>query len=184
MVSLLRHTVVTLTFLAGLSLFAVLLLVRVARPVAWWPIEAVDALTPVTFVPFLIVASVAVLVWSRSLAILSLAALLLFAPQFDGPLLTAAGLSGPAVVTASQGRSHLRILTLNLHAPNDDPSPFVALVREADPDVVVFQEVTSDFARAFDRLLGQTYPVAATAGAGANHQGSGTWSRWPLSERT
>lgn len=183
MLSLVRHAVVTLTFLAGVGLLTVLLACRLTGPFRWWPIAALDSLTLYGFAPFLLVATVGLLTRSRSLGILWLAALLLFGEQFDSQILSATGLTTPPVVITSQDQPRLRILTMNLHAPNDDPAPFAALVREADPDVVVFQEVTTDFARAFDRQLGAMYPFSATAGTGANHFGSGTWSRLPLGVR-
>jgi vancomycin resistance protein VanJ len=178
-----RRAIVTLTLLSSLGLLALLLVVRLVRPPAWWPLQALDTLTLYAFAPFLFVGVVALLARSRALGLLVLAALLFFAQQFGAPLLSAAGLTGPPTVTAGHERVRLRILTLNLHAPNDDPGPFVALVRAVDPDVVFLQEVTSPFAQDFDRLLGDVYPFYATAGTGPNHQGSGTWSRLPLGER-
>jgi endonuclease/exonuclease/phosphatase family metal-dependent hydrolase len=48
--------------------------------------------------------------------------------------------------------------------------------------VVLFQEVTTTFAREFDRQMKDTYPFYVTAGTGPDHFGSGTWSRLPLGE--
>jgi vancomycin resistance protein VanJ len=182
-VSPIRRTIVTLTFLAGLGLLVLLLSVRLTRPIAWWPLQALDTLAFFGFAPFLLVAAVALLARSRVLGLLTVAAILFFAEQFGAPLVSAAGLSGPPAVTASSDRARVRILTLNLHAPNDSPVPFADLVRAADPDVVVFQEVTSPFVQDFDRLLGDVYVYSATAGNGPNQRGSGTWSRLPLGER-
>jgi endonuclease/exonuclease/phosphatase family metal-dependent hydrolase len=182
-VSLTRRTIVTVTFVAGLGLFVLLLSVRLARPVAWWPLEALDTLALYGFAPFLLVAVVALLARSRSLGLLLLAALLFFAEQFGAPLLSEVGLTSPPVVTAGDDRPRVRIMTLNLHAPNESPIPFADLVRAADPDVVVFQEVTSPFVDDFNRLLGDVYVFSATAGNGPNQRGSGTWSRLPLGER-
>lgn len=182
-VSPIRRVVVTLTFLAGFGLLALLLFVRLTRPPNWWPLQVLDTLTLYAFAPFPIVGVVALLTRSRALELLLLAALLFFAEQFREPLMSAIGMRGPSVVTAGQGQARLRVLTLNLHAPNNDPAPFAALVRAADPDVVVFQEVTSLFAQDFDRLLGDVYPFSAQIGTGPSSRGSGTWSRQPLGER-
>jgi endonuclease/exonuclease/phosphatase (EEP) superfamily protein YafD len=178
--SLLRALIVTAIALPGLILLALLVAARFTSLTNWWPIEALDTFALYAFAPFLGVALAALLLWSRALLTITTVALLLFAQQFGPQLVRATGLTGPPVVAAQQDRPGLRVLTLNLRAPNDDPAPFLPLIRETQPDVIVFQEVTTAFARAFDRAGGDEYPFSAAVGTGTAHGGSGTWSRLPL----
>jgi endonuclease/exonuclease/phosphatase (EEP) superfamily protein YafD len=155
--SLLRRFTVTVTFMASLVLL-------VALAVARLPV-------------------LALLLWSRALTVLIVVVLAFFWQQFGTQTLGAVGLLVPTVVTAQESRPHIRILTLNLHSPNSDPTQYVALIRELEPDVIMFQEVTAAFERAFDRVLGTEYPYSVRAGTDTAHQGAGTWSRLPLAER-
>jgi endonuclease/exonuclease/phosphatase family metal-dependent hydrolase len=183
MLSLLRLAAVTTVCTLGVGLLVLLLAVRFGPVPNWWPVLALDTFALYAFLPFLGAAAAALVLWSRTLAALSAIALIFFLQQFGGSLLSMAGLTGPTVAAAGEGRQHIRILTMNLHSPNDDPTPFAALIRRVDPDVVMFQEVTSNFVRAFDRQLGQQYVFSATAGTTTDHEGSATWSRYPLLDR-
>lgn len=182
-ISLLRLAIVTTICTLGVMLLALLLLVRFGPVPNWWPLLSVDTFALYAFLPFLGVATAALVLWSRTLATLSVIALLFFLQQFGGPLLSLTGLSGPSVATAGEGRQRIRILTMNLHSPNNDPTPFVPLIRRVDPDIVMFQEVTSYFEQSFNRQLGREYVFSATAGTSTDHEGSGTWSRYPLLDR-
>lgn len=183
MLSLLRLASVTTICTLGVGLLALLLALRFGPVPNWWPLLALDTFALYACAPFLAVAAAALALWSRTLAALAGVALLFFFQQFGGPLLNMAGLTGPTVVTAGESRAHIRMLTMNVHSPNDDPTPFAALIRRVDPDVVMFQEVTENFVRAFDRQLGREYVFSATAGTTTAHEGSGTWSRYPLLDR-
>jgi endonuclease/exonuclease/phosphatase (EEP) superfamily protein YafD len=125
----------------------------------------------------------ALLLWSRTLTVLTIVVLVFFGQQFGMQTLGAAGLLKSNVATAQESRPHLRILTLNLHSPNSDPTQYLALIRELQPDVIMFQELTAAFERAFERVLGDEYPFSVRAGTDTPHQGAGTWSRLPLAER-
>ena len=183
MLSLLRLATVTTVCTLGVMLLVILLLVRFGPVPSWWPLLALDTFALYAFAPFLGVAVAAVVLWSRTLAALTVVVLLFFLQQFGGPVLSLADVSGPTVAAAGEGRPRIRIMTMNLHSPNDDPTPFVELIRKVNPDIVMFQELTSNFERAFDRQLGREYAFSATTGTSTDHEGSGTWSRYPLLDR-
>ncbi|MGE3908563.1 MAG: endonuclease/exonuclease/phosphatase family protein [Chloroflexota bacterium] len=166
----------------GVCLLAALLYVRLAPVPNWWPLLVLDTFALYVFGAFVGVAALALVLWSRALSLLFLAAALFFVQQFSGPLLSLAGLSGAPVATADESRPRLRLLTLNLHSPNNDPTPFMPLIRRADPDVIVLQEVTTEFAQRFDALVQDEYLYSATTGTYSDHEGTGTWSRLPLVE--
>jgi endonuclease/exonuclease/phosphatase family metal-dependent hydrolase len=44
----------------------------------------------------------------------------------------------------------------------------------------VLQEVAAGFEQSFDRQVGDRYPFSARVGTNTAHEGSGTWSRYPL----
>ena len=181
--SLFRLATVTAICTLGVGLLVLLLAVRFGPESVWWPLLTLDTFALYAFVPFLAVAAAALVLWSRTLAALFAVALLFFLQQFSGPLLSHAGLTGPVFAAAGEGRPRLRILTMNLHSPNDDPTPFIALIERVDPDVILFQEVTDKFARTFDHQMGHEYAFSATVGTSTAHEGSGTWSRYPLLDR-
>jgi len=183
MVSFLRRAIVTLTALGSLALLAALAVARLTPFTGWWPVEALDTFALYAFAPFLVLPVLALLFWSRALTILTIIVLAFFGQQFGTQTLGAVGLLAPAAVTAQESRPRVRILTLNLHSPNSDPTQYVPLIRELKPDVIMLQEVTAAFERAFDRVLGNEYPYSVRAGTDTAHQGAGTWSRLPLAER-
>ncbi len=177
--------IVAPVFLAGCALLGSLLAVRLTPLpgiVTWWPVEALDTFALYAFAPFLGVGLVALLLWSRTLAIVFMVALLFFGQQFGSPIVRAIGVSAPSAAAADESRMRLRMMTLNLHSPNRDPTPFLPLIQRVQPDVILFQEVSADFARSFDRQMGREYPFSATVGTDTTHDGSGTWSRYPLLE--
>ena len=47
---------------------------------------------------------------------------------------------------------------------------------------LVLQEVTTNYAEALERTIGEAYPYSFTAGIETEHEGTGTWSRLPLSD--
>lgn len=183
MLSLARRSIVTLLFLGGFGLLVALLAARVGTWARPWPLELLDTFALWAFLPFLGVAGAALLLWSRALALLALAALLFFLQQF-GPqlasLVTPTGRSALAAPAAPAEGTRLRVLTFNLHSPSYYPGALAAVIRETNPDVVVLQEVTASFAAAFDRAMAAEYPFSVTAGLDTAHEGSGTWSRLPL----
>lgn len=183
MASLLRRLFVTVVALPTLALLGVLLLARLTHVTSWWPVEALDTFALYAFAPLALVPVTALLLWSRALAVLAVVAVAFFGQQFGLQAAGALGLHGSDVAAAHESRPHLRVMTLNLRSPNNDPAPYVGLIRELRPDVIAFQEVTTVFERSFDRLLGNEYPYSARAGTDTAHAGAGTWSRLPLVER-
>jgi endonuclease/exonuclease/phosphatase (EEP) superfamily protein YafD len=181
--SLLRLAIVTTVCTLGAMLLTLLLVVRLGPVPSWWPLLAADTFALYAFAPFLAVAVAALLFWSRTLLALTALALVFFLQQFGGPLLSQAGVTGPAVATAGEGRQRIRVLTMNLHSPNGEPLPFIELIRKVNPDVIMFQELTDEFERSFNRQMGSEYLFSATVGTTTDHEGSGTWSRYPLLDR-
>src|SRR5687768_12396732 len=116
---------VTLPVLIGLGLLLPLAAVRLTRVTGWWAFEALDTLALYAFLPLLSLGVPALLLRSRALTMLFALSLAFFAQQFGPRLISLAGPPGSAVVTAQEHRPRLRLMTMNLHAPNDDPTPFL-----------------------------------------------------------
>jgi len=183
MLRFLRNSTIALTTLASLGLLGALAVARLTRVTGWWPIEALDTFALYAFASFLVLPVLALLLWSRALTILTLVVLAFYVQQFGTQTLGALGLWGPSVAAAEEARPRLRVLTLNLHSPNNDPTQYEPMIRRLEPDVILLQEVTQAFERNFDRQFGDAYPFSARAGTDTAHAGAGTWSRLPLGER-
>lgn len=164
----------------GLGLLALLLAARLGTWRAPWPLSLLDTFALYAFAPFIGVACVALLVRSRSLALLGVAALLFFGQQYGSAVAGAVGLASRTTMAAPGASSQLRVLTLNVQAPNDDPSLVLGLIRDYRPDVLALQEVTTGYADALERAIAGDYPYSYTAGLDTEHDGAGTWSRYPL----
>ena len=164
----------------GLGLLALLLVARVGTWRIPWPLSLFDTFALYAFLPFVGVGCVALLTRSRFLGLLSLAALLFFSQQYGSAVVGAVELTSR--VTAAAPTSQLRVLTLNVQAPNDDPALLVGLVRDYQPDVLVLQELTPGYAYALDRAVGVEYRFSYAAGLDTEHEGAGTWSRLPLAD--
>lgn len=178
----LRRPICRATLGLGLGLLVLLLVARLGTWWTPWPLSVLDTFALSAFAPFLGVAAVALLLRSRMLIGLSLAALVFFGQQFGPEIASAVGLTSHTIAAEPETPMQLRVLTLNVQAPNDDPTLLVAVVRAHRPDLVVLQEVTASYAAALDRAIGDAYPFSFRAGVETDHEGAGTWSRLPLSD--
>jgi endonuclease/exonuclease/phosphatase (EEP) superfamily protein YafD len=178
----LRRMLVQLTLIAGVGLLSVLLVTRIGTWSTPWPLPLLDTFALYAFAPFAGLPIIGLLLRSRVLAVLALAPLIFFLRQFGGELVGAVGLLSRATVAAPEKPSQIRVLTLNVQAPYDDPSALVALIRAHEPDLLVLQETTTGYASALDRVIAAEYPYSFMAGIETEHEGAGTWSRLPLLE--
>lgn len=177
-----RQLLVRCTLSLGLGLFALLAVARLGTWPTPWPLPLLDTFALYAFVPFGGVALVALLSRSRSLGLLSFAALLFFGQQYGTTVAGAVGLASRTTAAATPASGRVRVLTLNVQAPNDDPQLLLGLAREHRPDVLVLQEMTTAYARALDDAVGADYPYSYAAGLDTEHDGAGTWSRYPLED--
>lgn len=178
-----RRATITFVFLAGLGLMVLLLLARVGPWPRLWPLTLLDTFALQAFLPFVAVGLAAFILRSSALALLSLTALLFFVQQFSRPILSTIIPSASPPTTAWVADGRVRVLTFNVHAPNVDPGPLLALVQDARPDLIVLQEVTTNYAEAMDSAISGEYPFSIMAGLETEHEGAASWSRLPLVEQ-
>jgi len=167
---------------ASLGLLVMLLVVRLGTWTPRWWLDSLDTFALYAFVPFLATIVAALSLRSRILAAISVGAVALFAQQFGALTIESLNLSGPTAAEASPQVVHLRVLTLNAHASFDDPEPLVAVLTESRPDIVILQEVSSQYAGVMQAAIGSEYPFSFSVGLDTEHQGSATWSRFPLND--
>ena len=170
------------TLALGVGLLASLLVARFGVWSPPWPLSVLDTFAMYGFTPFLGVAAVALLLRSRALFGVFLVSMLVFGQQFGREITAELGLSRRTIAAESETSPRLRVLTLNIQAPNDDPTLLVGVIREHQPDLVVLQEVTTAYAAALDLAISDAYPYSFSAGIEMEHEGAGTWSRLPLSD--
>jgi endonuclease/exonuclease/phosphatase (EEP) superfamily protein YafD len=108
----------------------------------------------------------------------------LVAPAFIVLIVHYAPFYLPRPVTVPPDARRLRLLTYNLHAETQILAPMIAVVRDADADVVALQEVSEKAASQFDTALGDMYPYRAfyTQPGEGRYYGRGFLSRYPFRE--
>jgi len=74
------------------------------------------------------------------------------------------------------GDKHLRVVTHNVGVNNPDPEGTVAVLLEADPDLVALQELSTEAHSRYSALLAPRYPHVVSRGTVA------LWSKHPLSD--
>lgn len=178
----LRLPISRVTFGLGLGLLASLLVARLGTWSTPWPLSVLDTFALYAFAPFVGIATVGLLLRSRALAGLSLVAMLFLGQQFGPEIASAVGLTSRTIAAEPESSTQLRVLTLNVQAPNDDPTLLVNVINEHQPALIVLQEVTTSYAEALSLAIAEAYPYSFTAGLDTEHEGAGTWSRLPLSE--
>lgn len=92
-----------------------------------------------------------------------------------GPLLL------PKSITAPAGGQPITALTYNLHDERNILDPMIAILREADADVVALQEVSLEVRAAIETRLGAQYPYQALHVENTNHR-RGVLSKYPILE--
>ena len=155
-----------------------LLLLAIARWGTWqrpWPIEVLDTFALYAFVPLAGLLPAAILLRSRRLLALAVAAILFFVQQFGHAFL-------PPRAAAPTDGAVLRVLTYNVYGANRDAGPLAELIRSVDPDVVVLQELREGYAADLIRRVGKDYPFRITAALTTPNDGSGTFSRVPIAD--
>jgi vancomycin resistance protein VanJ len=174
-----RRLLTILIALASFVLLALLLFVRLGSWAPRWWLDSLDTFALYAFLPFVSTLGFAFVLRSRMMTIVAVGAVVLFAQQFGAQ---AVGSFGSAAAEAVSPSPSLRVLTLNVHASYDDPEPLADLLAGWRPDVVILQEVSSQFAEVLQLAIGDDYPFSFTAGLETEHEGSATWSRLPLDE--
>ena len=112
------------------------------------------------------------------------AALLLLAlTQIPAALTFLQTYGGLFVPRAAAGTAAFAVLTYNIHAEQNDVSQMIAVIREADADVVAVQELSEYAAEQLAAALRELYPYQALY-PGSTHptQGQGVFSRHPIVE--
>lgn len=170
-----RRVLSRLLFVLALAWLLLLVGVRLGDRPRPWPFELLDTLWLVALAPLVALGPLAILLRSRALVGLLVAALLLFAQQY-GRLF----LPGPAA--AAPAGPSVRLLTYNVRGVYNDARGLVAVARSEQPDVIVVQELTRPFAAELARQLGDVYPYRATTDLGPTNDGGGVLSRVPILE--
>jgi endonuclease/exonuclease/phosphatase (EEP) superfamily protein YafD len=177
-----RRLTTVLIALASLGLLTLLLVVRLGSWTPRWWLDSLDTFALYAFFPFVGTLAAALVLRSKMLTAISIGAAVLYVHQFGVQTLGGFNLSGPTAAEAAPEVVQLRVLTLNAHASYDDPEPLIDLLTRWRPNVVILQEVSSQFARVVTEAIGGEYPFSFAAGLETEHEGSATWSRLPLGE--
>jgi endonuclease/exonuclease/phosphatase (EEP) superfamily protein YafD len=165
---------VTLTILSyGVLILAWYLAFRAIGDGLWW-LGLLNAFALYLFVPLPPLAILALLTRQRRAWLALLGAGAIFAALF-GDLLVP-----PIAVThAGAPRPGLTVMSYNVFYVNPDAAAIAASVREAEPDLVAFQELTKGQAAALETLLGDEYPYRSPLHAECLAEVA-IWSRHPL----
>lgn len=173
-----RHlaSVVCLAGWAVVAGLGVLLLIRAFGPDV--PSNALVALLGLGALPYLIALPIAVVALARRQRLLGVVALVVAAAIVPTALPEATARA--ALPAAARTAPRMRVLSWNLLFSNRDGAAIEAVVRHADADLVVFQEVAdSNVPELRDSRMLAAYPYHFTS---SQHSafGSAIWSRLPL----
>lgn len=90
---------------------------------------------------------------------------------------------GPSLVPRATGAvagDSLTLLTWNLQHERGDLGPVIAVIRDADADVVAVQELSVEASRTLAASLSDVYPYQALHPTPENRAGTGLLSRYPI----
>lgn len=186
-----RRIVGLLPLLHGVPLAAYLLVrhaVTIDAPAvaperAWWSVynllSLLNEFTPFFFLPLPLWLLTVLLArtWTALLAAAFpwLIFLTLYGALFVPRPAHVAGWPTPGAVQARP----LRVMTWNVLGLRRSPQGLIEIIRQANPDVLVAQELTADFAQALDSAIAGSYPHSRLRPAGGA-LGAGLWSRYPI----
>lgn len=158
----------------GFSVTAFLLL-RWLIGESWGLIAFFNSIAHLLFLPAVILLPMALLLRRRESVLLVLPALLAFV----------IGYAEVFVPRTAQAAGSLHILTYNMKSITSDFDPLVAIIRDADADVVALQELSQPMADHLAVVMAEEYPYQATHTM-ANEPvfGQGVLSRYPIVDDT
>jgi vancomycin resistance protein VanJ len=141
----------------------------------FWLLAMVNAFAVYLFAPLPLAALLTVLARRRATWFALLVVSLLFLGLFGRDLMPPS-----SVVRAGTDAPALTVMTYNVLFAVTDASPIAANVVSADPDLIAFQELTSNLAHQLEREIGARYPHRTPLHASNCHAEVAVWSRYPL----
>lgn len=164
---------VTICALPYFAVIAAWLILRATPGEEWATMGQLNAGGIVWFVPLIALLPAALIVRARwasvCLAIVLAALILCFGREFVPPL--------PR--SAPPDAARIRVLTYNVLVSNTDYDAVVAMIEQANADVVLVQELSPEMAAAITARIGSTHSYQVLNPWG-DPRGIGLWSRFPL----
>ncbi|NWF69968.1 MAG: endonuclease/exonuclease/phosphatase family protein [Chloroflexi bacterium] len=164
-------------FAIGYGLFIALFLVlRLLVGERFWLVALFDALLPALFFPALALLLIGLITRHMRVMVAQFPALLGFMLLYSTVLL-------PPPTTAQPGDIRFGLLTYNVYSRNDSYSEIARIIREADAEIVLLQEVSATAAVYFEQNLADLYPQRVFY-PHEGHAGQGALSRYPIVTQT
>lgn len=169
-----------LMLLALLDVYAIAVLVPM---IGWlllgansgWLVQMFTSTLPGVLLPAPIVLLIALIVRRRRLIVLSVIPALLMIVGYGGQFIPRGG-------TVPANTIELTVLTFNTKAVADNFDEMVAIIREADADIVLLQEFSEPAAEYFATVFADEYPYQSAHVSGVSVVGKGILSRYPLED--
>jgi len=139
----------------------------------WLLIALFNTFAHLLWIPALVLLPLSLLLRQWRLAVLLIPAVAAFLVNYGGQFI-------PRDATVRAAQAELTLLTFNVMAQRDNFDAITALIREADADIVVLQEISQTAAEALPRLLADTYPHADFHARANPTAGMGLLSRYPI----
>jgi vancomycin resistance protein VanJ len=143
----------------------------------FWLLALVNAFAVYLFAPLPLAVLLAPLTRCRAAWPALLVVTLLFASLFSGEITPPS-----SVVYAEADTPTLTAMTYNVLFTNDDAAPIAAIIAQAEPDLIAFQELSYLRARALAQKLGERYPYRTPIIADRCYVQVAIWSRYPIIE--
>ncbi len=171
---LLLNLFTVLTGAYGLSLTGFLML-RAGVGESLWPVALIsNLLLHLMLLPSLVLVVIVVFTPRRWLLLLLAAPVFLFLTTYGAQFMPRAG---------AADSNPIRLLSYNLYAGNIQVDEVLAIIRQADADVVALQELNTYLAEAIRQQLSEHYPYQALYPYD-DPRGTGLLSRYPIREES
>lgn len=164
-------------FIALLNLYgagvALLLVMKLLVGERFVLVAVFNSFMPFVLLPALFLLPIGMIARRRDVMAVMLPGVLAF-------LLLYGGLFIPRTVSPPDDAPIVSILTYNIHAERRNLDPIVAIIHEADADIVAIQEVSDEAAARFEREFAEAYPYRALHPNPQATAGQGVLSRYPI----
>lgn len=143
----------------------------------YWQIEVASVFAAWLYLPVLVLLAAALVTRTKLGLVLLAAPVLIFAADYGGQFTP----NPRAVLADVPGHHGLQVMTWNAGMSGDGAGELRALLRTAQPDVVVVQEVSSHMSKVLTEELDDLYPYRSFVLPGASTS-LGLLSRYPILE--
>jgi vancomycin resistance protein VanJ len=139
------------------------------------PVGTLNSMFAVALLPSMVTVFLCLVLRRPRSAALQLLPLVMLVATYGGNFL-------PRTSALSDDAGRIRVMSYNLYFANTRYDQILRIIRDAEPDIVALQELSSDTAHVLSGALAIEYPYQKLHPLGASTNGGGLLSRYPVLE--